>query len=290
MPFQKTSDGSKLYYRDWGAGAPIVLIHGWPLSGDMWDRQAEYLASHGCRVITYDRRGFGRSDQSWSGYDYDTFAADLHALMEGLDLRDAFLAGFSMGGGEVARYLATYGSARVSKAALISAVTPFLMQTADNPDGIPREEFAKIEAGIRQDRAAFMKDFAQKFYGRSLMNRTVSDAVLEWNQVVVMQASLRSTLGAAAAWSSTDFRQDLRTIEVPTLVVHGTSDQTVPIDKSATRAIQLLRQPSYIEYEDEPHGLFFTAADRLNQDLLEFSRSGVVKHRTQDEPVPTVLF
>lgn len=290
MPFQETSDGVKLYYRDWGAGAPIVLIHGWPLSGEMWDKQAEYLASRGCRVITYDRRGFGKSCQPWSGYDYDTFASDLNAIMEGLNLEDAFLVGFSMGGGEVARYLSRYGSQRVSKAALISAVTPFLLQTADNPDGIPREEFLKIEAGIREDRAAFMQDFAQKFYGRSLINRTVSDAVLAWNQVVVMQASLRSTLAAASAWSSTDFRQDLRNITVPTLVLHGTSDQTVPIDKSATKSIQLLAQPTYVEYEDEPHGLFFTAADRLSEDLLQFSRSGIVPVREVQNESPVVLF
>lgn len=290
MPFQETSDGIKLYYRDWGAGAPIVMIHGWPLSGDMWDKQAEYLASRGCRVITYDRRGFGRSCQPWSGYDYDTFAADLNAIMEGLDLRDAFLVGFSMGGGEVARYLSRYSAQRVSKAALISAITPFLLQTADNPDGIPRDEFAKIEAGIREDRAAFMKDFAQKFYGRTLINRTVSDAVLEWNQAVVMQASLRSTLASAAAWAGADFRQDLRNIAIPTLVLHGTSDQTVPIDKSAAKAVRLLAQPTYVEYEDEPHGLFITAADRLSEDLLQFSRSGDIKQREPQPETPAVLF
>ncbi|MBS1835100.1 MAG: alpha/beta hydrolase [Acidobacteria bacterium] len=290
MPFQETSDGIKLYYRDWGAGAPIVLIHGWPLSGDMWDKQAEYLASHGCRVITYDRRGFGRSCQPWSGYDYDTFAADLHALMEGLDLRDAFLVGFSMGGGEVARYLSRYGSQRVSKAALISAVTPFLLATDDNPDGIPREEFTKMEAAIREDRAAFMKDFAHKFYGRSLISRGVSDAVLEWNQVVAMQASLRSTLAAAGAWSSTDFREDLRKMQVPTLVLHGTHDQTVPIEKSAMKAIRILPQATYVEYDDEPHGLFFTAVDRLNDDLLHFARSGTVQVRAKRVEAPAVLF
>ena len=276
MPYLKTSDNTEIHYRDWGTGIPVVLIHGWPLNGDMWEKQAEHLAANGLRAITYDRRGFGLSSQPWNGYDYDTFAADLHMLMEGLDLKGAVLVGFSMGGGEVARYLSRYGSSRVARAVLVSAVTPYLMETADNPEGVDPETFQKIEASLREDRFAFLKDFATGFYGRSLINRTVSDAVLQWSFGAASMASLHSTLASAQAWSTTDFREDLRAITVPLLVIHGTSDQTVPIEKSARRVPQLVPGAILVEYEGEPHGLFLTAANRLNADLLEFAETGVV--------------
>lgn len=276
MPYKQAEDKTEIHYSDWGTGVPVVLIHGWPLTSVMWEKQAEFLASNGVRVITYDRRGFGLSGQPWSGYDYDTFASDLNVLMETLDLRGAVLVGFSMGGGEVARYLGRYGSSRVSKAVLISSVTPYLLQAPDNPDGIEAEEFQKIEDALLTDRPDFLKDFGAKFYNRSLMNHSVSDAVLQWNQNVCLTASLHSTVAAAKAWSSTDFRADLRKITVPTLVIHGTSDQTVPIEKSAHKAVQLLKNAILREYEGEPHGLFLTAADELNNDLLEFIQTGGV--------------
>ena len=276
MPYKQAEDKTEIHYRDWGTGVPVVLIHGWPLTGDMWEKQAEFLASNGVRVITYDRRGFGLSGHPWSGYDYDTFASDLNVLMETLDLRGAVLVGFSMGGGEVVRYMARYGSSRVSKAVLVSSVTPFLLQTPDNPDGIEAEEFQKIEQAILTDRPDFLKDFGAKFYNRSMMNHSVSDAVLLWNQNVCLTASLHSTVAAAKAWSSTDFRADLRKVTVPTLLIHGTSDQTVPIEKSARKAVQLIKNAILREYEGEPHGLFLTAADELNNDLLEFIQTGGV--------------
>ena len=268
MPILTTQDGTEIYYTDWGAGDAVVLIHGWPLNGEMWEKQATYLAEQKARVIRYDRRGFGRSAQPWNGYDYDTFAADLNALMEKLDLRNAVLAGFSMGGGEVVRYLSRYGEARVRQAVLISAVTPFLLKTGDNPDGVDAATFAGIEAAIREDRPAFLKTFGAAFYGRTMLKHTVSEEVLEWNQAMAMTGSARATLAAARAWSTTDFREDLRRITIPVRVIHGTADATVPIEISGRKSAALLKNATLTEYEGEPHGLFLTAATRLNEELL----------------------
>jgi pimeloyl-ACP methyl ester carboxylesterase len=270
LAFVKAQDGTEIYYRDWGTGAPVVLIHGWPLNGDMWEKQATFLAEHGLRVITYDRHGYGRSGQPWNGYDYDTFASDLNALMESLDLRGASLVGFSMGGGEVVRYLSRYGTDRVSKAVLISAVTPYLLKTADNPEGVDPKVFAEIAENIRKDRPAFLQEFGPKFYGRTVLNHTVSEADLEWTQWMALMASLRSTLAAAKAWSTTDFREDMKGITIPVLVIHGTGDSTVPIDVAGRRSAKILPNATLSEYDGEPHGLFLTAADRLNQELLDF--------------------
>lgn len=275
MPYLLTDDDVEIFYRDWGAGSPIVLIHGWPLMGDSWESQAEFLAENGHRVIAYDRRGFGRSDQPWTGYDYDTMAADLHALMEELDLQDATLVGFSMGGGEVVRYLSTYGESRVAKAVLISAVTPFLLKTEDNPSGVDQKVFDEIEKGIRSGRQDFMKDFSAKFYGRTALKHPVSESVLQWFQSMAWTGSLRATLGAAKAWSTTDFRGDMEQIKVPVLVIHGTGDVTVPIDAAGRRSVELLQNGTLLEYEGEPHGLTVTAADRVNEDLLDFIGTGV---------------
>jgi non-heme chloroperoxidase len=270
MPFITAQDGTQIYYRDWGTGTPVVLIHGWPLNGDMWDKQSHFLAQHGLRVINYDRRGYGRSGQPWQGYDYDTFATDLNSIMEVLDLHSAALVGFSMGGGEVVRYLSLYGESRVSKAVMISAVPPYLLKTEHNPEGLDGHIFAAIEQDILSDRPAFLKEFVPKFYGRTLMNHTVSEAVLEWTQSMALTASLRSTLGAANAWSTTDFRQEMKGIAVPIRIIQGTGDSTVPIEASGRRSAKLLPNASLSEYKDEPHGLFLTAADRLNQELLSF--------------------
>ena len=270
MAYITAKDGTEIFYRDLGTGTPVVLIHGWPLNGDMWDKQANFLAEHGLRVIDYDRRGFGRSGQTWNGYDYDSLASDLNDLLEELDVRGATLVGFSMGGGEVVRYLSRYGTGRVNKAVLISAVTPYLLKGDDNPDGVDATVFEGIEEQIRKDRPAFFDGFGPKFYGRSALKHTVSEPVLQWTGVMAMTGSLRSILATAKSWSSTDFRDEMKGITIPVLVIHGTSDATVPIDVAGRQSAKLLPNATLSEYDGEPHGLFLTAADRLNDELLSF--------------------
>ena len=270
MPYAAMSDDTAIHYNDWGTGTPVVLIHGWPATSDMWEKNATYLAERGLRVITYDRRGCGKSSQPWNGYDYDTLASDLNTLMEGLDLKGATLVGFSMGGGEVVRYLSKYGSGRVTSAVLVSAVTPYLLKTDDNPDGVDASVFEDIEKEIRKDRAAFLPSFLEKFYGRSALHHTVSSEMIHTTTNICMTASLRSTLAEAHAWSSTDFRNDVKSITIPVRVIHGTGDKTVPIDASSRRTVKLLHNASLTEYDGEPHGLVATAADRFNEEILQF--------------------
>ena len=270
MPFVAAQDGTRLYYKDWGEGAPVVLIHGWPVNADMWESQAVFLANQGLRVISYDRRGFGRSDQPWDGYDYDTLADDLAAIMDKLDLQKATLVGFSMGGGEVARYLGKHGDARVARAALISAVTPYLLHTDDNRDGVPQQVFDEMHDGVRTDRAQFMIDFFPSFYGAGLIDKKVSEGVLRSTLMMAMMASPKATQDCIRAFSETDFRADLKTVKVPLLVIHGTADKTVPIDVSARRIKDFAPDATILEYDGEAHGLTTTAADRVNQDLMTF--------------------
>ncbi len=270
MPYLQTADKTALYYYDWGTGAPVVLIHGWPLTSASWESQARVLADNGYRVIAYDRRGFGRSDWAGTGYEYNTLASDLNDLMEALDLRGATLAGFSMGGGEVARYLARYGSARVSKAVLIAAVTPYLLKTPGNPEGLDKNIFDGIIEGLKKDRPDFLKSFAKMFYGYTLVHHTVTDAMLEFTQMMALTGSPKATIELVRAWSETDFRDDLTNIDIPTLVIHGTGDSTVPIDASGRRAVKLLKHGELLEYDGAPHGLTATAPDKLNSDLLAF--------------------
>ena len=273
MPYVKAQDGTQLYYYDWGTGAPVVLIHGWPLTSASWESQARVLAESGFRVIAYDRRGFGRSDWPFSGYNYDTLATDLGAVLDTLNLQGATLVGFSMGGGEVARYLGRYGAARVAKAVLISAVTPYLLKTADNPEGVDKKVFDEIVENLVKDRPAFLKQFAPAFYGRTLVNHTVSEPYLEFTQEMALTASPKATIDLVRAWSGTDFRDDLARITVPTLVIHGTGDATVPIDASGRRAAKLIPHAELLEYDGAPHGLNATVPDKLNADLLSFLRS-----------------
>lgn len=273
MAFLKTSDGTELFYNDWGAGQPIILIHGWPLDADMWSDQAVFLAEHGFRVIAYDRRGFGRSSQPWNGYDYDTLAGDLAAIIDGLSIENAVLVGFSMGGGEVARYLSRHGSARVAKAMLISSVTPYLLKTEDNPAGVDSSVFDQIIEGLQQDRPHFLSGFGAKFFGVTLLDHKVSAELLAWTLQVAMMGSLRATLECGKAFAMTDFRPDMAAFDIPTCIIHGTADKTVPIDSSARVAAGMIKGARLIEYEDEPHGLHATAKARLNQDILEFART-----------------
>ena len=272
MPYVKTRDGTDLYVKDWGQGRPVILIHGWPLSSDMWDPQAMALAGAGFRAIAYDRRGFGRSGQPWGGYDYDTFADDLADVMEAAGVEnDATLVGFSMGGGEVARYMSRHGGKGVAGAALISSVVPYLLKDDSNPDGVPGEMFEQIKDGIRKDRYSFFRDtFGPQFFGVGYVTSPVSDDVLDWSATVAGQSSLKAMLACVDAFGKTDFRPDLASFTVPTLIVHGTSDKTVPIDPSARAAAKGIAGAQLVEYDGEPHGLNVTASDRLTKDLLTF--------------------
>ena len=270
MPFTEARDGTRIFFNDWGAGRPVVLIHGWPLNADMWEYQATHLAEQGFRVVGYDRRGFGRSDQPWTGYDYDTLADDLHALMETLDLRDAALVGFSMGGGVVARYRARHGAGRVSAAVLVAAVTPMLLKTADHPEGVDRSVFEKMAEGLRADRPHFLANFGKTFFGAGLLNFTVTAEILQWAQNLALQASPKATLDCVRAFSETDFRPDMARFTVPTLVIHGDSDGTVPIDVSGREAARMIPGARLEVYAGAPHALFFTEKNRLNADLAGF--------------------
>lgn len=268
----RSGEDVRLSYNDYGTGRPIVLIHGWPSSKEMWEYQLEDLVTAGFRVVKYDRRGFGKSDKPWNGYDYDSFASDLNALMEGLDLRDAILVGFSMGGGEVARYISTYGASRVSKAVLVSSVLPFLAKTDENPDGVPTETFTQMAEKIREDRIGFLDDFGKQFFGQGLISRPLSTPLMEHFRDLASHASQRSTQEAAKAFAFTDFRQDLRALEsVPTLIIHGDADKTVPIEASSRRTANALPNATYLVYEGAPHGLFYTNRKQLNRDILLFA-------------------
>lgn len=260
----------RLYYEDWGSGRPVVFIHGWPHSHEMWEYQLNELPKQGLRCIAYDRRGFGKSSRTWTGYDYDSLADDLSAVLDALDLQDVVLVGFSMGGGEVARYFARHGSARVSKAVLLSAVTPYLYKTEDNPEGVDPEVFAGIAEQIEKDRTAFLSGFAKQFFGVGMLSHPVSDEFLQYFQTVCSQAAGHATLECAKAFSQTDFRADMAKITVPTLVLHGDSDQTVPFEVSGKRAAKMVPNAKLIVYEGAPHGLFATHHERLTEDLLEF--------------------
>ena len=265
-----------LYYTDQGPsdGQPVVLIHGFPLNGESWGKQQAALLAEGYRVIAYDRRGFGASTKAGSGYDYDTFAADLHALMEDLDLRDAVLVGFSMGTGEVARYISRYGSARVAKAAFLGSLEPFLLKTDDNPDGAgPQEFFDGIAQSVRDDRYAFIAGFLKDFYNldENLGTRISPEAVEASAQVANLAGN--TAIAAAPATWPTDFRADIPAVDVPALILHGTADNILPIDKTARKFAQLLPAATYAEVEGAPHGLLWTHADEVNEHLLGFLAS-----------------
>ena len=273
MNYVTTADKTKLYVKDWGGGRPVILLHGWPLSSDSWDDQAMAIAEAGYRAIAYDRRGFGRSSQPWSGYDYDTLADDLAAVIEQTGAQDAVLAGFSMGGGEVARYMSRHQGKSVSKAVLVSSVVPFMLKTADNPDGTEQAVFDEMGQDMKQDRAKFFASFFKNFYGVGMLSSPVSEELMEASRNIAMQASLKATLACAKSFATTDFRGDLPAFKVPTLIIHGNSDVIVPIDAAGRAAAKGIAGSTLIEYDGAPHGLFATEKNRLTSDLLEFIAS-----------------
>lgn len=270
MSMTTTRDGTQIYYKDWGKGDPIVFSHGWPLNADSWEAQMMFLASHGYRCIAHDRRGHGRSSQPWNGNDMDTYADDLSGLIESLDLKGAVLVGFSAGGGEVARYIGRHGTKRLAKAALISAVPPLMLKTEANLGGLPIDVFDKIRAGCIADRSQFYKDLASgPFFGANRPGAKVSQGMIDsfWHQG--MQASAKSTFGCIKAFSETDFTEDLKKFDLPTLILHGDDDQIVPIGAAALRSSKLVKNATLKVYAGAPHGLAYTHKDQLNADLLK---------------------
>lgn len=270
MPNITTKDGTEIYYKDWGTGQPILFSHGWPLDADMWDAQMMFFASRGYRTIAFDRRGFGRSSQPWTGYDYNTFADDIAELIEQLDLQNVVLAGFSMGGGDIVRYIARHGSAGIAKLALISAVTPIFGKAADYPQGVDLSVFAGIRAGLLADRAQFLDDFNAVFYGTNRPGAKVSQGVFKQTLFIALQASIKGTVDCVTAFSETDFRPDMAKIDVPTLVIHGDDDQVVPFETTGKLAAEMITGATLKVYPDAPHAVAVTHADQLNQDLLAF--------------------
>ncbi|MHC0440927.1 alpha/beta fold hydrolase [Flavobacterium sp. 3-210] len=269
----ETAKNVKLYVKDYGKGKPVILIHGWPLSNEMWEYQIEFLVQNNYRVIAYDRRGFGKSSQPWEGYDYDTLTDDLSEIIEQLQLDDITLVGFSMGGGEVVRYFSRYQGKGVTKAVLISSIVPFLGKTEDNPEGRPKEKSEATAASIKEDRIGFLDNFSKIFFGVNIINKPLSTPLLEYYRNLCSVASPRATLQCAESLNTTDFRDELNTIKVPTLIIHGTDDKNVPIEISSEKTAKAIENNTFITYEGAPHGLFYTEKDRLNKDLLEFLNS-----------------
>ncbi|WP_243360068.1 alpha/beta fold hydrolase [Fundidesulfovibrio terrae] len=269
----KTSDGISLYFKDWAAGQPVVFSHGWPLSADAWDAQMVFLGERGYRVVAHDRRGHGRSDQTWNGNDMDTYADDLAGLIEFLDLKDAVLVGHSTGGGEVARYIGRHGTSRVAKAVLVGAVPPLMLKTGANPGGLPMEVFDGIRNATFNNRSQFFKDLAIPFYGYNRDGAKFSQGVQDSFWLQGMQAGFKSALDCIRQFSETDFTEDLKKIDVPTLFVHGDDDQIVPIGASSILAAKLVKGSILKVYPGAPHGLAITMQDRFNADLLAFIKS-----------------
>lgn len=261
----------ELYYEDHGSGKPVVLIHGWPLSGRAWEAQVPALIEAGYRVITYDRRGFGNSSQPWEGYDYDTLSEDLHKLLEHLDLQEAALVGFSMGGGEVARYIGTYGTERLDKAVLASAVPPYLYKTDDNPDGgLDDATVKELEDGVKGDRIAFLENFSQEFFKAGDKTNLVSDEFRHYIREIASFASPKGTLDCIAAYGKTDFRGDLEKFDIPTFVIHGDSDGIVPAEVSGKRSKEIIENSELEIIEGGPHGVNATHPEAFNKALIQF--------------------
>jgi non-heme chloroperoxidase len=267
------SDGTRIYYKDWGSGQPVVFSHGWPLSADAWEDQMVFLGLHGYRCIAHDRRGHGRSGQPWNGNEMDTYADDLAALVDALDLRQAIHVGHSTGGGEVARYIGRHGTSRVAKAVLIGAVPPPMPKTASNPGGTPIEAFDAIRAGVLADRSQYFKDFSVPFYGANRPGAKVSQGVRDSFWMQSMQAGFKGAIDCIKAFSETDFTDDLKRIDVPTLIMHGDDDQIVPIGASAMMSAKLVKSSTLKVYPGFPHGMCTVNKDQINPDLLAFIKA-----------------
>lgn len=270
MSFITTKDGTQIYYKDWGAGPAITFSHGWPLNADMWDGQMLFLAQNGFRVVAHDRRGHGRSSQASSGNDMDGYADDLAAVIETLDLNDVTVVGHSTGGGEVARYIGRHGTSRVAKAVLIAAVPPLMLKSDANPEGLPMELFDGFRASLMKDRSQAYRDFAIPFYGANRPGAKVSQGVLDQFWAWSMQSGLKNAYESIKAFSETDFTDDLKKFDVPTLVLHGEDDQVVPVKNSAVKSVRLIPGAKEIYYPGAPHGITATHQDQINADLLAF--------------------
>jgi len=272
MPTITTKDRTEIYYKDWGAGQPVVFSHGWPLTSDAWEDQMLFLASRGYRCIAHDRRGHGRSSQPYDGHDMDTYADDLAKLVGTLELTNVIHVGHSTGGGEVARYIGRHGTKRVSKAVLISAVPPLMLQTPSNPGGLPIGAFDEIRAMVLGDRSQFYKDLSAPFFGANRPGAKVSQGLREWFWLQSMQGGLKPEFDCIKAFSETDFTQDLKAFDVPTLVLHGDDDQIVPIGASALQSSKLIKNARLVVYKGAPHGMPSTLKDQINRDLYAFFR------------------
>ena len=268
-----TTDGTTIFYKDWGAGQPIVFSHGWPLNADAWDDQLFFVASHGYRAIAHDRRGHGRSSQPWDGNDMDHYADDLAALLDALDLHDAVLVGNSTGGGEVAHYIGRHGTARLAKAVLVGAVPPLMLQTASNPGGLPIAVFDQIRAGVAGDRSQFYQDLSRPFFGANRPGAKVSQGVLDMFWLWSMQVGFKAAYDCIKAFSETEQTEDLKRFDVPTLIIHGDDDQIVPIADSALLSAKIVKNATLKVYPGAPHGLTITHQQQFNEDLLAFLRS-----------------
>jgi non-heme chloroperoxidase len=275
MAFATAEDGTRIYFKDWGSGPPVVFSHGWPLTADAWDPQLKLMADNGFRAVAHDRRGGGRSDQPWQGNDLDTYADDLASVLETLDLTDVILVGHSTGGGEVTRYIGRHGSSRVAKAVLLGAIPPLMLKTEANPEGLPIEVFDEIRKGVLTDRSQFYKELSAPFYGANREGSTVSQGTRDEFWLWSMSVGIKGAYDCVRAFSETDLTEDLKKIDVPTLIIHGDDDQIVPIVASANKSSQLVKDATFKVYSGAPHGLSMVPefAERFDADLLEFARA-----------------